>query len=364
MGLYVAIYLCLLPVCILINITRSDIIKKYLKFLLIITLSILPVFRDQTVGTDTSMYVDFFSWNMTWADWIHYGTELGFVSVIKTFHFIGIESYFFYLLFFSLLYNYLMITGIFKLSVNPLISIITYITISTLFFFNFNVIRQSLALAFFVYSLPFMFNKKYYKCYLIIIIGVFFHYSALLLLIFPIIYSNIEKRFKFTTIISVILIYAYTKLTTVLLGFLANFTGATRYNNYIGLTESNGGKICIFNILVLIVLTIIASINRQLFRDKSFLFFFYLFIVMVFTYFCVSFLGLKYEGPGRILNYFYVADIFIYPYFFNIVNVRYRMISYLFFYIFAFTYVCVVFTYVPLHGVLPYKFSPYVDTIL
>ncbi|MCS6029622.1 EpsG family protein [Klebsiella quasipneumoniae subsp. quasipneumoniae] len=63
----------------------------------------------------------------------------------------------------AIIFNYLVISTIFKLSPNPLISILSLLTFSTIYFFHFNVIRASLALAVFLYSIPYILEEKYKK---------------------------------------------------------------------------------------------------------------------------------------------------------------------------------------------------------
>ena len=66
----------------------------------------------------------------------------------------------------------------------------TAITIYYLFFylyFNTEILRESLSVCFFIFSLDFFNKNKWVKYYLVVSIGVFFHYSALVCILFPLV---------------------------------------------------------------------------------------------------------------------------------------------------------------------------------
>ena len=60
--------------------------------------------------------------------------------------------------------------------------IFTYMSLYSLFFYHLSMIRQSIAISLFFYSIKFIYNKKFKEYIFIIIIATFFHKSAILLL--------------------------------------------------------------------------------------------------------------------------------------------------------------------------------------
>ncbi|MBD3614984.1 MAG: EpsG family protein [Gracilimonas sp.] len=76
------------------------------------------------------------------------------------------------------------------------------------FYFNFEILRESLAIAIFILSLDYLFQKKWFKYYLLSIVGLLFHFSAIILFFIPLI-----VKFRLRTL-SYILIFV--------LGYLLN----------------------------------------------------------------------------------------------------------------------------------------------
>lgn len=67
---------------------------------------------------------------------------------------------------------------------------------------NFNVLRQSLSLAFFLIACDYLFKKKYNKSYLLIIISILFHNSAIVLIFVPLLaLLPINKYFQLSFLI-------------------------------------------------------------------------------------------------------------------------------------------------------------------
>ncbi|MGC9625237.1 UNVERIFIED_CONTAM: EpsG family protein [Acinetobacter pittii] len=361
MYLYIGLIFLVLFVSILPKLLGGSYTNKVSMVTIIVLCSLMPAFRDITVGTDTYAYVGMFETHYSYAEWLENGTELGFASCIKLLQYLGFIHYFNYLLLFSLIFNSLIITTIYKISKNIPLSLVAFLTFSTLYIFQFNVVRQSIALAFFVFSLPYMFSKQYLKTYICIFLAFLFHYSAGLLFIFPIIYQLLKNKFYTVSVLSTIGLYIYTKLTMVLTSFLGGAIGSDRYSYYDNqITENASGKIFLFNLFLLSVISIF-SIFSKLKDNIEFRFFNYLMLLIVVTNFCITYLGLKYEGPGRILSYFYCALIFVFPYLSSILKSESRAIFNTLLVVFQLMYILFLINVSNLHEVFPYKINNFLS---
>ncbi|HEM7137755.1 MULTISPECIES: EpsG family protein [Acinetobacter] len=361
MYLYIFLIFLVLFISILPKLFGGNYSNKISMIVIIVLSSLMPAFRDITIGTDTYAYVEMFKKDYSYLEWLENGTELGFAFCIKLLQSFGFNNYFNYLLFFSILFNYLIISTIYKISKNIPLSLMAFLSFSTLYLFHFNVLRQSIALAFFVYSLPYIFSKQYFKTYVCIFLAFLFHYSAGLLFVFPIVYGFLKDRFYTVSALSTLSLYIYTKLTIVFTLFLGNAIGSDRYSSYDNQTTANAsGKIFLFNFFILF-LVYLFSLFTKLKDDLEFRFFNYLMLLMVVTNFCITYLGLKYEGPGRILSYFYCGLIFIFPYLASVFRSESRVVVNILLIAFQLLYILFLINMSNLHEVFPYKINNFLS---
>lgn len=75
------------------------------------------------------------------------------------------------------------------------------------FYFNTEILRESLAIAFFLIAVPAYINEKWVRYYLLIFVSFLFHYSALILLLFPLI-RNVKFNFRMMLIVGMVLYFA------------------------------------------------------------------------------------------------------------------------------------------------------------
>ncbi|ELW9388778.1 EpsG family protein [Klebsiella pneumoniae] len=355
------LFICILFFCLFVEFVRKLLPNKIINAICIIFIflacSIMPAIKNITVGTDTNMYVNFFSMNMTYAEWWAIaGIEPGFAFCIKILQGVGLENYFYYFLFFSLLYNGLTISAIYKISSGKYLSLIIYLTCSSLYFLHFNVLRQSIALAFFIYSLTYLVNGKYLKSYLFILLATLFHFSAIILFAVPLIYKSLRKHPVFIIISSLFFLLLYSN-ASVLLSFVGDIIGTTKYAAYN--KENNfGGGYFIFCALVFSI-ALYFLLKTKLKDNDKYIFFTYLLFMAFITWICMLVFGLKYDGPGRIINYFYVGILFVIPDWFKVLNEKYKPLLFLFIVLFSFAIFYYVFFISGLHAVFPYTINNY-----
>lgn len=344
-------------------ITRDKKAHMLFKFILVLGLSILPAIKSQYVGTDSQMYVGFFSLHQTYSEWLSNGTEPAFVSSIKLLQFLGADNYFYFFLFFSLIFNYLIVNSIFKLSKNIPLSLLIFLSYSALYIFHFNVLRQSMAVAFVIFSLRYLFTANYLKFYMVVAIASLFHYSAICTVTFPILLKILNSRplvlYAFTFII--LICFSYTSNQIYVL--LSSATGASRYSNYADLSAGDSaGKLFFLNVMLLFIF--IALYCKFKIKDLQDSFFLYLFFTSVVINFCISFLGLRYEGAGRIINYFSYSSIFVFPIALSRLKTSFRVLSYYFVILFCVSFIIFMLYVANAHGLLPYTVNPYLNDLL
>lgn len=179
--------------------------KKYYWFLFLV-LALVSGLRYR-IGTDTITYEAWFesSWlptlgTLTWGDFSYNRFEPLFVLfgvVIKTLfgnHWIAFQ------IIHALIINYAFFWAFRKYSRYPLFCVGIYF-IWLFYPLNCEIMRQSLATAIWVFSLPFLFEKKYLKYYLIVFICFFIHRSSLLFVVLPLLKFLDNRKIVITTIL-------------------------------------------------------------------------------------------------------------------------------------------------------------------
>ncbi|MBA7847945.1 EpsG family protein [Klebsiella sp. RHBSTW-00465] len=339
---------------------KAAILKKCCLLLIVLLCSIMPGLRDISVGTDSPMYANFLLVDRSYHDWLVSGIaiEPGFVFLIKIYQFFGFKDYSYFFFGTAILFNFLVISSIFKLSPSPTLSLISFLTFSTIYFSHFNVLRSSLALAFFIYSIPYLLNKQYKKCYILIFISIFFHISALIFLFMPSAYKYLRTKTALVIFISFVFMGVYSASSTIL-SLIGSIIGTTKYDSYSTESDIGGGFFAIYFLLMLICL--ISLSNNKLKNSDLYIFSVYMIFLATLTWFCIIFLGLRYEGPGRVVVYFYLGSIFIFP---NLLQIfsptsRYPLYFLLFFLFAMMAYY--VFVLKGVYGVFPYKINSYLD---
>lgn len=161
----------------------------------------------------------------------------------------------------SLIINYIIVKIIFKESTNKFMSMYIYIC-GTLYFFSMNGIRQTISLVLFYYSLKYIENKNLKKYFLINIIGMTFHNSAI---IFLPLYFCLSKQYSLKK--KLIFILCILMSVSILVPFLNNILLTTKYAMYINNSYYNPLEVInlsnVINMLLFILYEIFFSKNKQ-----------------------------------------------------------------------------------------------------
>lgn len=335
---------------------RTKLLKKTCVGFIVVICSLMPGLRDISVGTDSLMYANFLVVDRSYHDWLVSGIaiEPGFVFLIKLYQLFGLTNYAYFFFGVAIIFNYLVISTIFTLSPNPLISILSLLTFSTIYFFHFNVIRASLALAVFLYSIPYILEEKYKKAYMVIAVSVLFHISGLLFVFIPLAYKYIRKKPVLVTLGSIAFMGVYSA-SSVILSFLGNIIGTTKYSSYSAESNIGGGFFAIYFILALV--SVCSLINKRARESNLHLLCVYLICMSALTWFCIMFLGLRYEGPGRVVVYFYIGSIFIFSTLLQIFTYTSRLVLSVLILILCLAMAYYIFVIKGVYGVFPYTFN-------
>lgn len=222
----------------------------------------------------------------------------------------------------ALLTIFFVVKIIYEKSYNCFISIYLFISFC-LFYSIMNQSRQGLAISIALYSIRYLVNDKRVKCCITILIAASIHYSALIMLLLPLIYkSEINfktiKRYIFISIIGLLNI-----------NIIMNLFQYTKYSVYLGSKyDINQGNSVIINlffrlILLFIVLYFKKNLSKNLYLNTLY------HMVILCTVFQV--LAVKSSLFARITTYFFISYILLIPEVIgSIKNKRLRVLAYFF----------------------------------
>ncbi|WP_280115306.1 EpsG family protein [Flavobacterium fluviatile] len=147
--------------------------EKIISICCLVIMILIGGFRDG-IGWDYKSYTH----------WYLEGTrdnnvEFGFLAIMKAFRFfkLDITFLFFFFSFFTYLFAYL---GIRKYTNKSSLPLVLYFMIPVLFLYSFTYIRQFLSVAIAFYAFSFLLEKKYWRYFLLMLLGISIHYSCLI----------------------------------------------------------------------------------------------------------------------------------------------------------------------------------------
>ena len=253
--------------------------KKYniIDFVLIALMSCICGFR-KNVGTDYLLYNKMYN-NVS----IFPRVEFGFKWLINQMNNIGLSSthFFFATSFITIILFYYFIK---KNSTKPAESLFLFICLG-FFSLQFNIIRQSLAMAISLYSFNFLKERKIIKFLIVIFIASLCHTTALIVIPFYFIYKlNLNKKNFFIILIGMFLLSQfYESIINTVVRYFPTYKVYLTINDYT-FNEAGIGTylILVFNLLLLLLIFYnkkkLISFNQQnkiLINFILFSFFFY-----------------------------------------------------------------------------------------
>lgn len=165
-------------------------------------------------------------------------------------------------------------------------------------YFNMEIIRESIAISFFLLSYPFFEKKQWFKYYLLIIIAFLFHTSAVILFVFPLLsmFKFNNRNIIIITGISIVFIIFLFNVPELMNLLLFTETIEKKFDAYSEYALNINGKIIVFVSYVLLPIFIIKvyskiSVNKFLFRD------------LYMVYFTIAIIYVIFSGFSRFVNY-------------------------------------------------------------
>lgn len=191
-------------------------------------------------------------------------------------------------------------------------------------FFNYslNIMRQSIAMAIFVYAIQFIDNNKK-KYVILIILAALFHKSALLYLFIPFI-KDISIRF-IPAIVSLVVTLLIRNPIRSLLMWLTAKMGL--YNQYFGSIidlQKTGWVFLVINSLILITMLIASTLNHLNHNKLAQRYIFFQYITTFVT--VLSSILPNYE---RLMYMFMIVQIISIPFFYRTMKFKYKLILFL-----------------------------------
>lgn len=173
-------------------------------FLILVFLIFIATFRDYSVGVDTYSY--WLSYNYE-IDKFHFSLLLKKIEPGWLFLNTWVQEIFGdfkMVLFLASVLTIIPISYVFrKATPNPILAFLFYVLIFY-YFFSFSIVRQAIAVSFFVLSVFFFERDKYIKAFISISIGALFHYSAIALI--PIVFLLKKIKVSYSTSAVVVII--------------------------------------------------------------------------------------------------------------------------------------------------------------
>ncbi len=288
-------------------------VEQILLFLMFIMLFIVSAIRKH-VGTDYGVYLYFYRMIDT-REYDPEGMEIGYFYLNKIIkHLFGGEYAIFIVT--SLIIIGLVYLIVKKFSVDPLLSTILFMCIG-FYMESFNIIRQSIAIAFILYS--YKYSETKFKWIIPILIASLFHITAILVIPFYLIAKmNLQKKHHILLVLAGFFLYlTYGKTVVYLTSIMEGFE---HYKDSIFVTQ---GANPIRTVISISILLFCFTGYEDIVKDKKMKFAFTMLIFAnIFTLFM-----LKGKIFARVVGYFDVFQILIIPYVLKYMN-KHKMRKY------------------------------------
>ncbi|MGL4404018.1 MAG: EpsG family protein [Fusobacteriaceae bacterium] len=195
-----------------------------------------------------------------------------------------------------------------RYSDNP--SLVLFIYLSTFFFWhNFNILRNFIAIILFYMALKFILEKKPIYYYLLIIIAINFHKTALILL--PFYFLGVVKLEKIKMLLLALLAFGFIPVSNLIFNLKINFMGISeRISRYSGIREMGNIQEYLEIIAVFIFATVIffweKKQGREMSEEEN------LFYNLTFYSFLIFTAFFKFAVILRVIEYFRFAYIILF----------------------------------------------------
>lgn len=321
---------------------------------------VMVAFRDGLGGTDYTMYKYFYSKVVSLPEYLqghyvpHYRTktfEVGFVtfsSIIRIFD--TSKTPYVYMFSIAVINVVLLFSSVRKYTPYIFLALLFYMY-KAYFWHEFTLLRQSIAIGLFMYSIQYIKSRDPLKYFAINLLGMSMHASAIILL--PL-YFFVGKRyddFKIFMIVAIAFLLNVLGPNIFYLGVrLASFVGmANRFSTYFIAKSINP-----LNFLEILFVLFVALNRRKFYEEKEPYFNIFLNLFVISSFLIIAFSS--FEIFARFKEYFVVAYMILFSYFIgHIKDTRTKTAAFMLFTAYCFAgYIRYLYTF---HGgsLLPYK---------
>lgn len=182
-------FLNLFTICLLFCIKNIFNKKIIFYFLILIFMTLLPVFRSENVGTDTYNYILIFEKVKLLSFYELFDSDIDkgylFLNYIVSIFFNNYQSFFF-IFYFIVFFNYLKSFN--DNSKYVLLSMLVFLCMES-YFATFNIMRQMLAISICLLSIKSVFEKKLSNFILLVCFAALFHVTAFIFIFIYFVYK-------------------------------------------------------------------------------------------------------------------------------------------------------------------------------
>lgn len=322
-----------LLVCIIFIQKLGNAKKGDILFFMFIFLLILYNNKDVHLLPDLAPYKDVFlqmkesfKESMT-----HYHNEIGYGMFNYVIHYV-IPNYYVFLFIHSIIIIICNLTIIKRYSSNLIFSFILYVATC---FFSMFLLRQYLAIAICLLSIPSILNRNFKVFFILTLCATTFHTTAFIWFIVYFLYfipfnkKGLLLLFTFLFVFSLGLQYLFNNLQNYTLFWKLEYYSTSEITNY---TWKN------FAISIFIVMFLCVALRKEIFKldGVNKLFFLLLFMSLCFDY--INMIGTSFSAFYRIKLYFNWSIIFLIPYAVTKIKNRFLQYGAVFFFILLYSY--------------------------
>ena len=274
--------------------------KKNKIFLIVVFLELFLILAIRKPISDMIKYCEYYSvfGKMSLGELLNFEWEKGYTFINKILYMINPNEHFFIIVTsaFSLIGPYVFIKDYSK---NYLMSTLMFVAMN-FFGYYYYVIRQVMALSILLLSVRFIKNKKFAKFFICVLIATLFHKSSILFLLGYFIFNfDITIKYLIKVIIGLSILFS---IKNIIVNIISSFV----YQEYIGLSTSNGYELLLVMIFILGVIFVYKLFNNI---EKENIIFYNQYIFSVF----LQVLATSQSVISRLVLDYYIAVIILLP---------------------------------------------------
>ncbi|USI86149.1 EpsG family protein [Acinetobacter johnsonii] len=322
-------------------------ISFVLSIVLIFSLSVMPGFRALSVGTDTLNYQSLLNLDFDIFQYIAIGQEPAFSLILTLVKILGVEDYYFLVV--AVITNTFVVLAINRMKGYRFLVLFSYLTFSTIYFASFNIVRQCVAVAIFLLAFTYLIEGNKLRYILLILLATCFHYTSFFLFIF--IFVDYLSRFKFLGyFFSFIIPFIINIFSIFFIYFASGLLGVDKLTYSARISEVGGRFYFIMNLFCIGLYFLLLGFSRKNYLYISLLLLNLSFLINI------SFLGMSYEGVGRLVFYTNIIWILAVPAIMSRIKRDERLLFVLLFVLLGSLHFLINVVLRNMHEVLPYYF--------